>query len=62
MWGCYILFMTWLKFDTLFMTVAAGSVTLNISLIWKAFGDGLFDNYEKVASPRNTSNISNLEY
>ena len=43
------------------MTVAAGSVTLNIEFIWKAFGDGLFDNYEKVASPRNIPNIYNLE-
>ena len=39
------------KFDTLFMTFAAGTVSLDIIFCWAVSG-GLFDNYEKVASSK----------
>ena len=53
---CDFLYPTDQKFDTVFLTVAAGTVTLHI----RAFVDGLINNREKVASSKDIPN-SRLE-
>ena len=53
--SCWLIHLHYLwpdqKFDTLFLTVAAGAVALKLKL-WRTFVDVLIDNDEKVASSK----------